>query len=79
VKPKTWRDIAAPIIYNIIQEVGTSDEKLLKKRLYEAYPFGERAYHPYKIWCDEIQRQTGKKKRRKKTVCDENKNQMKLF
>ena len=26
---------------------------------------GERRYHPYKIWCDEIQRQRGKKKDRK--------------
>ena len=22
---------------------------------------GERRYHPYKIWCDEIQRQRGKR------------------
>lgn len=22
-----------------------------KKRIRDAYPFGERAYHPYKQWC----------------------------
>ncbi len=22
-----------------------------KKAIYDAYPFGQRAYHPYKMWC----------------------------
>jgi hypothetical protein len=30
--------------------------------LFDAYPFGERKYTPYKIWLDEIKRQVGTKK-----------------
>jgi hypothetical protein len=25
--------------------------------LRDAYPWGERAYHPYRIWCSEVNRQ----------------------
>jgi hypothetical protein len=59
---QTWRSIARPIIAETIKKVGTGDEKVLKKALREAYPFGERAYYPYKVWLDEIKVQTGKKK-----------------
>ncbi len=58
----TWRDKAAPIIAGVIERVGTSDLKLLRKALKAAYPFHERAYHPYKIWCDEIREQLGTKR-----------------
>jgi len=53
----TWRREAAPIIHKVITEHKDSDDKTLRKALREAYPFGERAYHPYKIWCDEVKRQ----------------------
>jgi hypothetical protein len=55
----TWRDKAAPIIARVIKEKGTDDLPKLRAALREAYPFGERAYHPYKIWRDEIKRQLG--------------------
>ena len=32
---------------------GVSD-KVLKKKISEAYPFGERAMHPYKIWLSAV-------------------------
>ncbi len=54
-----WRQQAAPIIARVIAEVGRDDEKKLRSALREAYPFGERAMHPYKIWCDEVRRQIG--------------------
>ena len=57
-----WRRIARPIIAKIIKEVGQEDEKKLRRALLEAYPFGERKYHPYKIWLDEIKVQLGLKK-----------------
>ena len=53
----TWREHAAPIIADVIKRVGKSDIKALRKALREAYPYGERKYHPYKVWCDEIKRQ----------------------
>lgn len=58
----SWRDRAAPIIRGVILEVGREDEKKLRKALFDAYPFGERKYTPYKIWLDEIKRQVGSKK-----------------
>jgi hypothetical protein len=52
-----WRRQAIPIIRRVIEEVGRDDERALRKALAEAYPFGPRAYHPYKIWLDEIKKQ----------------------
>ena len=62
-----WRDKAAPIIREVIKTVGKSDMKALRKALRDAYPFGPRQYHPYKIWCDEVNRQLGLKKDRQRT------------
>lgn len=53
----TWRNAAAPIIARTIKQVGTDDMPALRRALREAYPWGERRLHPYKIWCDEIRRQ----------------------
>lgn len=53
----TWREASAPIIRQVIAETGTSDMQLLRKKLRAAYPWGEYAYHPLKIWRSEIQRQ----------------------
>lgn len=54
-----WRDRAAPIIAATI--AAHPDGVGLPAALREAYPFGERKYHPYKIWLDEIARQLGRK------------------
>ena len=56
---KTWREVAAPIIAVVIKDVGYDDLGKLKRALFDAYPFGPRNMHPYKIWCSEIRRQTG--------------------
>lgn len=53
-----WRTHAAQVISSVINDIGLSDQKALRKALREAYPFGERKYSPYKIWCDEVNRQT---------------------
>jgi hypothetical protein len=49
----SWREKSAAVIARVVAEVGTHDQKALKKALFDAYPFGERQYHPYKIWCNE--------------------------
>ena len=56
-----WRKLAAPIISKVIEENRDKDEKQIRLALRAAYPFGQRKYHPYKIWLDEIARQLGKK------------------
>jgi hypothetical protein len=58
----TWRDHARRVIAQVIADVGRDDPGRLKRALFDAYPFGERQYHPYRIWLDEIKRQTGKSK-----------------
>jgi hypothetical protein len=58
----SWRQVASPIIKRVIAECGTGDMKLLRQKLRQAYPFGERKYHPYKIWCDEVRSQLGLKR-----------------
>lgn len=55
----SWRDYARPIITQVLKETKGQDEKAIRKALKEAYPFGERKYHPYKIWLDEIKVQRG--------------------
>lgn len=54
----SWRDMAAPKIAAVIKDTGYSDLKALRKALFDAYPWGPRKMHPYKIWCDEVRRQT---------------------
>jgi DNA-binding NarL/FixJ family response regulator len=53
-----WRTTAARVIADVVKNIGLSDHKALRKALRDAYPFGERKYSPYKIWCDEVNRQT---------------------
>ena len=62
----SWRQSASPIISRVIREHGTEDMKALRAALRAAYPFGERAYWPYKVWCDEVRSQLGLKKKAKK-------------
>lgn len=62
----TWRDRARPIIQKVLADNYNLPPKMLRKKLREAYPFHERAMHPYKIWLDEIRRQLGLKPERTK-------------
>lgn len=57
-----WRDVARPIIAEVLAKGGTRQEQ--NRLLRDAYPFGQRKYHPYKIWLDEIKLQRGEKKKR---------------
>lgn len=56
-----WRDRARPIIAEVLAATAGQPEPEIKRALREAYPFGPRQYHPYKIWCDEVARQRGRK------------------
>ncbi len=59
-----WRDIAKPIIREVLLKTKGKNENEIKTALYEAYPFGERKYHPYKVWLDEIKKQRGLKQKK---------------
>lgn len=63
-KSHTWRDSCKPIINKVLKANEGKSEKEIRKALSDAYPFGERAYHPYKVWLDEIKVQRGLKKKK---------------
>jgi hypothetical protein len=76
---RTWRSYATPLIRQVLKDNAGKTDKEIRKALREAYPWGERAMHPYKIWCDEIKVQLGKKLfgKKKKIVLPDN--QVNLF
>lgn len=57
-----WRRIAAPIITDVLREMGGKPEHEIRAALLSAYPFGPRRHHPYRIWLDEIRIQTGRRR-----------------
>ena len=54
-----WREHAAPIIARVIAEHQGESEKQIRAALRDAYPYGERAMWPYKVWCSEVRGQLG--------------------
>lgn len=73
----TWRDHCRPIIKKVLEENKDKSEKEIKLALKNAYPYGMRKYHPYKIWLDEIKVQRGLKQ--SKTLEETDPNQTELF
>lgn len=73
-----WRNKSRKIIHRVLEDTKGQDAKAIRKALRDAYPFGERAMHPYKIWLSEIQIQTGKRRFGQNTDKD-NPNQQNLF
>lgn len=53
----TEADETAPIVAQVIHDIGRHDMKALHKALTQAYPWGERSRHPYKAWLGEVRRQ----------------------
>ena len=51
-----WRSKARPIIAAVIAEHGREHPNI-RRLISEQYPFGERQYHPYKVWLSEMKRQ----------------------
>lgn len=56
-----WRDRARPRIAAVIAEHKDEPERMIRRHLAKAYPFGLRKHHPYRVWLDEINRQLGAK------------------
>ena len=57
-----WRRLAAPIIAKVLAETKGKPDAEVRAALRDAYPFGPREHHPYKIWLDEIRIQTGRRR-----------------
>lgn len=52
----TWRDIARSVIQDVVKKHGDLPIPEFRRKLKRAYPFGERAYFPYKVWCEEVRK-----------------------
>lgn len=51
---KSRRDQVKEVLTEVFRELPEdATEKEVRKAVSDAYPFGERAMHPYKIWLDE--------------------------
>ncbi len=49
-----WRLASRRTIEEVVAEHGGLPEKDLRKKISDAYPFGERAMWPYKVWLSEV-------------------------
>jgi hypothetical protein len=54
VTDSRWRHRANQIIALVVKENPNLSEHELRKKLSDAYPFGERKNHPYKIWLSAV-------------------------
>lgn len=54
---RTWRDYARSVITEVIAQNEDKPIAELRKLISKEYPFGERNYHPYKIWLSEVKNQ----------------------
>lgn len=50
----TWRTQAHAVLLALRPTLEGLDPQEARKRISEAYPFGERAMHPYKVWLSEV-------------------------
>ena len=57
-----WRRHAAPIVAEVLARTEGKPEAEVRAALRAAYPFGQRRFHPYKVWLDEIRIQTGRRR-----------------
>lgn len=51
---ETWYAISVGVIRRVIAENKGATEAQLRKKVSEAYPFGQRAYYPYKAWLKAV-------------------------
>jgi len=57
-----WRDTARRVIRETLATLPPdADAKAKRAALKDAYPFGPRALHPYKVWLDEVRVQVDSK------------------
>ena len=52
-----WREVAAPIVADVLARVGRDDPAALRRALVAAYPFLWRRGWPYQVWLAECRRQ----------------------
>lgn len=53
----SWRVESKKVIAGVFAANPAQSHTEARKALRAAYPFAERAYWPYKVWCHEVRRQ----------------------
>ena len=54
MKSDTWRGAAQAVLQDVFAELpAAATIQQARKAIKDAYPFGQRAMWPYKVWCDE--------------------------
>lgn len=81
MKRQTYRDRARPIIAEKLAAMNASQRpmKAVCRALRRAYPWGDCFGYPYRVWCDEVLRQLGIKRRLGSSVDQVHPNQVCLF
>lgn len=54
MKETSWREFSYQVITKVVEENPNASIEELRKLVSAAYPFGERKYHPYKIWLSAV-------------------------
>lgn len=66
-----WRLAARRRIQSVLARLPRdADLKAKRRALREAYPFGERRYHPYRMWCSEVRAALGPAKKAEPATVD---------
>ncbi len=52
----TWRSKSAEVLRGLVSQVKHLAPEDARRVISQAYPFGPRSNHPYKIWLDECHR-----------------------
>ena len=67
-----WREISDEVIISVMSENQDLKGKDLRKKIREAYPFGERANWPYKMWLKRVRIHLGIDQPKKKVFSNDN-------
>lgn len=62
----TWYEASLDVIRGVVAENPGLDEAALRKKVSEAYPFGERAMFPYKAWLRAVTTVLGPSEKKRK-------------
>lgn len=54
-----WYEYSCGVIIRVIAENQGGDPDELRKKVSEAYPFGQRRYYPYKAWLKAVTKLLG--------------------
>lgn len=55
----SWRENTnyhLAVVFAELKREGITDADEINRRIYEAYPFGERNYFPYKVWLEQVKK-----------------------